>query len=304
MTGRLFVVGLGFSGLAIARRARARGWSVAGSVTTPEKVACLASLGIAAEPLDASSPALLSATHVLSTVPPAADGDPALRHCTAAVEAAPQRPAWIGYLSTTGIYGDRGGDWVDETAMPRPGPPRSRWRLAAEQGWQALGAAHGIPVHIFRLPAIYGPGRNALDQVRAGRVQRIDKPGQVFSRIHVEDLAQTIVASLDRPASVPGAIYNVADDDPAPQADVVALACELVGQPVPPLVPYEEAAPGMSDMARSFYAENRRVGNDRIKRELGVVLEHPSYREGLRAIFLSSPSSYEGEVSAKPTEGS
>ena len=276
MTGRLFVFGLGFSGLEIARAAMAAGWPVSGCVTTAEKAALLRGDGIDAVTFDAAGDKAGAATHILVSIPPGEAGDPALAACEGL------RPAWFGYLSTTGVYGDRGGGWVDETDTPQPGPARSRNRLAAEQAWQAWGARQGVPVDIFRLPAIYGPGRSALDQVREGRAQRIDKPGQVFSRIHVADLAQTVLAAMARGGA--GALYNVTDDDPAPQADVIALACELLGVPPPPLVPYDEAAQRMSAMARSFYAENRRVRNDRIKRELGVVLKYPSYREGLRAI--------------------
>lgn len=276
MTGRLFIFGLGFSGLEIARLAKAQGWAVGGSVTTEEKVAQLRGEGIAASVLPHVE---TNVTHVLSTVPPTESGDPIVAH------ASTMETRWLGYLSTTGVYGDRRGDWVDETATPTPGQPRSRYRLDAERAWQALGAGRSVPVHIFRLPAIYGPGRSAFDQVRERRAQRIEKPGQVFSRIHVEDLARTVLASMKHPAPLPGAIYNVCDDDPAPQADVIALACELLGRPVPPLVSYDEAAARMSDMARSFYAENRRVRNERIKRELGVTLKYPSYREGLRMIL-------------------
>lgn len=273
---RLFVLGLGFSGLAIARAAMARGWTVGGCVTTAEKAASLRSTGIEATTFDAAREVAGAATHILDSIPPKEAGDPALGLCEGL------RPRWFGYLSTTGVYGDRGGGWVDESDAPNPGQARSRHRLLAEQAWQAWGTRAGVPVHIFRLPAIYGPGRSALDQVREGRAQRLDKPGQVFSRIHVEDLAQAVLASMTREGAA--AIYNVADDDPAPQADVVALACALLGRPALPLVPYAEAAPRMSEMARSFYAENRRVRNDRIKRELGVVLKYPSYRDGLLAL--------------------
>ena len=275
MSGRLFVVGLGFSGLEIARLAAARGWSVAGSVTTAEKATELARGGIAAEILSPTSAVLRAATHILVTVPPDASGDPTL----ATVRQV--RPAWLGYLSTTGVYGDRGGGWVDETAEPNPGQARSRHRLRAERAWQALGKELGVPVHIFRLPAIYGPGRSAFDQVLEGRAQCIDKPGQVFCRVHVEDIAQAVLAAMNKQA---GAIYNVCDDEPCAQVEVISFACKLLGRPAPRLVPWEEAAPNMSEMARSFYAENRRVRNDRLKRELGVVLKYPTYREGLTAI--------------------
>ena len=251
------------------------GWKVAGSVTTQEKAVEIARQGVAAEVLSSGSAALRHATHVLSTEPPEAAGDPVIDFVR------PLTPQWLGYLSTTGVYGDRGGGWVDETDDPRPGQARSRYRLDAERAWQALGAALGAPVDLFRLPAIYGPERSALDQVLQGRAQCIDKPGQVFSRVHVDDIASAVLAAMSKKA---GAIYNVCDDEPGAQFDVVAFACQLLGRPAPKLVPWDEAAPGMSDMARSFYAENRRVRNDRLKRELGVVLKYPNYREGLSAI--------------------
>ncbi len=218
------------------------------------------------------------ASHILCTIAPGTTGDPALRTCAGLL----RRARWLGYLSTTGVYGDRGGHWVDEAMQPKPGQPRSVERLAAERAWQAMGLEAGAAVDIFRLPGIYGPGRSAIDQVKAGTARRIDRPGQVFSRIHVEDIAGTVLSAISQPHA--GAIYNVADDLPASTAEVVTFACELLGRPAPPLIPWEQAAPAMSAMARSFYAENRRVRNDRIKKELGVVLRYPTYREGLRAI--------------------
>jgi len=293
MSGRLFLFGLGYAGMAIARRARGAGWSVAGTATTVEKVRQLATEGWAAElfaqPNVAASEALSTGTHVVCTIPPDERGDPALQQYVGCFVRMKSRPLWLGYLSTTGVYGDTGGQWVDESALPRPGAARSRHRLAAEQAWQALAAQYDIPLHIFRLPAIYGPGRSAIEQVRAGTARSIDKPGQVFSRIHVEDLARTVLASMERPAPLPGALYNVTDDGPAPQPEVIGYAARLLGLPPPPVVPWEEAAPGMSEMARSFYAENRRVRNDRIKQELGVVLKYPTYREGLAACLGGPP---------------
>jgi nucleoside-diphosphate-sugar epimerase len=282
MTNRLFIFGLGFSGSAIAARAKAVGWSVAGTVRGSDKARQLAAVGIEAHLFDGTAAlpaaALAGTTHVLCTIAPGTTGDPALRTCGLLLHGA----RWLGYLSTTGVYGDHGGDWVDETTPPNPSLPRSVERLAAERAWQAMGREAGAAVDIFRLPGIYGPGRSAIDQVKAGTARRIDKPGQVFSRIHVEDIATAVLAAITRPS--PGAIYNVADDEAAPTADVVAYACELLALPVPPLVPWAEIAPTLSAMARSFYAENRRVRNDRIKRELGVTLRYPTYREGLRAI--------------------
>ena len=173
--------------------------------------------------------------------------------------------AWLGYLSTTGVYGDRGGGWVDETSQLQPTGDRGRRRVAAEKGWLDLWNRRGVPVHIFRLAAIYGPGRSAFDALRAGTARRICKPGQVFSRIHVEDLANVLIASMERPR--PGAVYNVCDDDPAPPAAVVGYAAELLGIEPPPLVPIEAA--GLSPMARSFYDDNKRVANGLIKTSWG-----------------------------------
>jgi nucleoside-diphosphate-sugar epimerase len=286
VTRRLFIFGLGYSGHEIAKLARAGGWQVAGTVTSIDKAARLGAEGIDAHVFDGTSPLpgslLAGTTHVLCTIAPGSSGDPALR-----AGADPLRGAgWLGYLSTTGVYGDRGGGWVDEATEPRPAQPRSIERLAAERAWQALGREIGAAVDIFRLPGIYGPGRSAVDQVKSGAARRIDKPGQVFSRIHVDDIAATVVAALGRDA--PAAIYNVADDLPASSSELIEFTCALLGRPVPPAIPWHEAEPGMSAMARSFYAECRRVRNDRIKRELGVVLRYPTYREGLRAIALSS----------------
>jgi nucleoside-diphosphate-sugar epimerase len=275
MTGRLYVVGLGFSGLEIARRAKADGWIVAGSVTSEEKAAQLRAQGIDAELLSPSSEKLRAATHLVTTVAPEATGDPVLP----LVRHAPVK--WFGYISTTGVYGDRGGGWVDESDAPDPGQPRSRHRVAAEQEWRTLAQKAGVPLDIFRLPAIYGPGRSALDQVLSGRAQCIDKPGQVFSRVHVHDIASAVLSAMNRQA---GTIYNVCDDEPCAQFEVISFACQLLGRPAPRLVSWDEAAPKMSEMARSFYAENRRVRNDRMKRELGVALKYPTYREGLSAI--------------------
>jgi nucleoside-diphosphate-sugar epimerase len=276
MTKRLFIFGLGYSGLEIARLAMAAGWSVAGTVTGPDTAARLAAAGIEAHPFDGTAPlaarALAGADHVLCTIAPGATGDPALRSSAGQLRGS----RWLGYLSTTGVYGDHGGGWVDETTPPRPDQPRSVSRLAAEAAWQAMGAT------IFRLPGIYGPGRSAIDRVKAGTALRIDKPGQLFSRIHVEDVAAAALAAMTRPSS--GTIYNVADDLPASNSEVIAYACALLGVPAPPIIPWDQAVPTMSAMARSFYAGNRRVRNDRLKRELGVTLRYPTYREGLRAI--------------------
>jgi nucleoside-diphosphate-sugar epimerase len=256
------------------------GWRVLGTVRTAEAAPALRAAD--AEPVDwgdaaAVAAAIAVADHLLVSVPPDASGDPVLARHGAALAAA--RPRWVGYLSTTGVYGDRGGGWVDEDSALAPVNARGHWRVTAEAAWQAS----GLPVHVFRLAGIYGPGRSALDRLRAGTAQRVVKPGQVFSRIHVDDLAQVLRASMARPE--PGRVYNVADDEPAPPQDVIAFAAGLLGVPAPPEVPLEAA--DLSPIARSFYAESKRVANRRIKDELGVRLRYPDYRAGLRAILAA-----------------
>ena len=283
MTERLFIFGLGYSGLEIARLAKAAGWSVAGTCTSDEKAAGLRADGIEAHRFDGTAAlpaqAMDGATHVLCTIAPGTAGDPALRTCSKLL----QRARWFGYLSTTGVYGDHGGGWVDEETPPKPLRPRSLARLAAERAWQALGLEAGVAVDVFRLPGIYGPGRSAVDQVKAGTARRIDKPGQVFSRIHVEDIATALAASMARPH--PGTAYNLCDDAPAAPQTVIAFACELLGVVPPPLVAFDAAE--LSPMARSFYDDNKCVSNALIKRELGVSLRYPNYRAGLAAILAA-----------------
>jgi len=282
---KLFVLGLGYSALHFIRRERARFARVAGTVTTPEKAAALEWEGIAARVFapDTTDPQiaddLAEAEALLHSIPTDAAGDPVLARFGAAVAGAP-RLRWIGYLSTVGVYGDHGGAWIDETTPPRPASPRARRRVAAEAAWLDLGARAGKAAQVFRLAGIYGPGRNPLKNLADGTAKRIVKPGQVFNRIHVDDIANVLTASIERPC--PGAIYNVADDEPAPQQDVVAYAAALAGVPPPPEVPFAEAA--LSPMAVSFWSANRRVRNRRIKDELGVRLRYPTYREGLRAL--------------------
>ena len=281
MTRRLFIFGLGFSGLEIAKLARSQGWQVAGTCRTADKAARMRDLGIETHLFDGTAAlpddVVGEASHILCTIAPGAAGDPALRTCAPAL----RRARWLGYLSTTGVYGDRGGGWVDEDTPPNPGQKRSIERLSGERAWQALALEAGTSVAIFRLPGIYGPGRSAIDQVLAGTARRLDRPSQLFSRIHVEDIAGTVLKAMTQAAG--SRIYNVADDLPAATADVVAFACTLLDRPAPPLVPWEQAEAAMTPMARSFYAESRRVRNDRIKTELGVVLRYPTYREGLRS---------------------
>lgn len=282
MTGHLFVFGLGYCGLEIARLAQASGWTVAGTCTSGEKAERLREAGIEAHLFDGTSAlpaqALDGASHILCTITPGAAGDPALRTTGDRLG----RARWLGYLSTTGVYGDHGGGWVDESTPPTPTQPHSVGRLAVERAWQEAAGKSGASLDIFRLPGIYGPRRSAIDQVKAGHARRIDKPGQFFSRIHVADIATTVLEAMTR--NEPGGIYNVADDLPSPNSEVIAYAFELLGKPIPPAIPWEQAATTMSEMARSFYAESRKVKNERMKRELGVTLRYPTYREGLFAL--------------------
>ena len=232
-----------------------------------------------------ASPELLHAVGqadaALISIPQDETGDPTLRACGNAFEHTSRLRSVI-YLSTVGVYGDRRGDWVDENTPPLPSSERSRKRLAAEQAWQDLGKRRGIAVGILRLAGIYGPGRNALTQIARGDARRIVKPGQIFNRIHVDDIAQAIDAALARKAS---GIFNVADDEPSPSGDPLIFAAQLLGAPPPPEIAYEDAARAMSPLAKSFWQECRRVKNDKFKRELGVMLQYPTYREGLRTLF-------------------
>jgi nucleoside-diphosphate-sugar epimerase len=287
--GKLFCIGLGYSALALAEALLAEGWSIAGTCRTAEKQREFARRGMAARLFERGRPldkaAFEGVTHVLQSIPPDGEGDPVLAQHGSTL-ALLQQLRWFGYLSTTGVYGDRGGDWVDEHSDLQPTGERGRRRVAAEVGWSRLLHAEGLPLHVFRLAGIYGPGRSALDSLRAGTARRVIKPGQVFSRIHVADIVQALRASMARPN--PGAVYNVCDDDPAPPWEVIEYAAELLGMPPPPAVPFEQAQ--LSDMARSFYDDNKRVRNERIKRELGVQLKYSSYREGLQAVLLAGPA--------------
>jgi len=284
---RLLCLGFGYTAGHLAERLRARGWHVVGSSRTEDGANAIRRLGFEAVVFDRAHPqaaaqALQAASHILVSVAPDDTGDPVLDGLGEALAAA-DHLTWIGYLSTTGVYGDTGGAWVDELTPPMPGQARSQRRLAAENGWLGLSRDHGRPVEIFRLAGIYGPGRSALDSLRAGRAHRVVKPGHVVCRIHVDDIAGTLSAAMAAPH--PGSVFNLADDEPAPPQDVVAEASALLGLEPPPEVALDQA--DLSPMARSFYAETRRVWNGRIKSRLGVTLAHPTYREGLRAILAA-----------------
>lgn len=273
MSGTLLSIGHGYCAAALAERLVPEGWRIIGTSRSAGRLESLAAHGV--EPVlwpgTALAPLLVQATHVLSSIAPEDDGDPILATEGAALAAAPVR--WVGYLSTTGVYGDHGGGWVDEDTPLTPSTRRGQARVRAEREWQAL----PLPLHIFRLAGIYGPGRGPFEKVRDGTARRIVKPGQVFSRIHVDDIAQALHASMNAPA--PGAVYNICDDDPAPPEDVLSYAARLMGLPEPLSEDWDTAP--MSPMARSFYAESKRVRNDRMKRDLGVRLIHPDYRAGL-----------------------
>ena len=272
----LLSLGLGYTASVLAARLLDQGWQVIGTTREAGKAQALRASGV--EPLlwpCDLRPALARATHILASAAPEAGGDPFLGAAGDWVRAA--HPVWVGYLSTTAVYGDHQGGWVDEDTPVNPQSARAVQRVLAERQWLAL----GLPVQIFRLAGIYGPGRGPFQKVRDGSARRILKPGQVFSRIHVGDIATVLQASIARPA--PGRIYNVCDDDPAPPEDVLIHAARLLGLPDPPAVPFDQAE--MTPMARSFYAESKRVRNDRIKAELGVRLAFADYREGLAGLL-------------------
>lgn len=278
----LLSFGHGYSARALARPLLAEGWRVVGTARSAARVEEIAAEGAEGLlwPGTDMAPHLDAASHLLVSAAPDEGGDPVLRALGQEIAARAARFDWVGYLSTTGVYGDRQGGWVDEESPLDPATRRGRLRVEAEAAWRAI---PGLPLHVFRLAGIYGPGRGPFEKVRQGTARRIVKPGQMFSRIHVEDIAQVLRASIDRPN--PGAAYNLCDDDPAPPEDVIAHAAELLGLPVPPAEDFATAE--MTPMARSFYAESKRVRNDRIKAELGVRLLFPDYRSGLRALLAA-----------------
>jgi nucleoside-diphosphate-sugar epimerase len=283
---RLFAFGLGFSAQELASQLAGRGFEIAGTARDEANLARLAARGydvtrFAGEPGNSEVARMLrGTTHIVHSIPPGPNGDPVLAHYRDQI-ATIGTLKWIGYLSTVGVYGDQEGRWVGETTPPKPNSERTEARVEAEQAWLSFGEEIGVPTHVFRLAGIYGPGRSAFDKLIAGTARRVKKDGQVFSRIHVEDIASVLEASMARPRA--GAIYNVADDEPAAPDAVVAYAAELLGVAPPPEVEFADA--DLSPMARSFYEGSRRIGNARIKSELGVKLRYPTYREGLRTLL-------------------
>ena len=276
----LVVAGLGYSGAAIAAEALAAGFRVTGTTRDPGRARPPAGVSVVA--FAEAGAAIADATHLVVTAAPEEAGDPVLAAHGAAIAAAPGL-RWIGYLSTTGVYGDRGGAEVHEATPPAPGQARSRRRLEAEQAWRA--AAAGRALDLFRVGGIYGPGRSALDDMRAGQARRVHKPGHSFSRIHRDDIALGVVAAARQPDGV--RVLHLVDDEPAPNADVIAEAARLLGLDPPPAIPFEQAAARMSPMALSFWAENRRVANAATKAALGIEWHCPTYREGLRRVLAA-----------------
>lgn len=281
MKQTLLSFGHGYSAQALSRLLLLNSWDVVGtsrSATADPAQSCATRMMVF--PGDSLSDTLKTATHILISAAPDADGDPVLRLLRDEITHAAPNLEWVGYLSTTGVYGDHQGGWVTEDTPLTPSTQRGQYRVAAEAEWQSI---PGLPLHIFRLAGIYGPGRGPFAKVRNGTARRIIKDAQVFSRIHVDDIAQALAASIAAPD--PGAIYNLCDDDPAPPQDVIEYAAQLLGLPVPPAVDFQTAE--MSPMARSFYAESKRVDNSRLKDDLGVNLFYPGYREGLKSLLLA-----------------
>lgn len=272
MAMRLVVFGNGYTGHAIAVAARRDGTAVTVTSRTPG----------GGDVVDFATLDLGGVTHVVSTAPPGDGPDPVLAVHGAAL-AASATLRWAGYLSTTGVYGDRAGGWVDEATAVAPGQDRSRRRVAAEQEWAAL--AGGVAVDLFRVAGIYGPGRSALDDLRAGRARRVSRPGHAFGRIHRDDIARAVLAAAAQDRAPGLRVLHLADDEPAAGADVTAEAARLLGTVPPPLVPFAQAEPGMGAMARSFWSENRRVSSRWTQQALGLRWRYPSYREGLAAIL-------------------
>lgn len=274
----LLCFGFGFSAEALAHKLDPLQWRITGTSRSQEGVAAINAQGFEGILFDELKSIPQSVTHIVTSVPPNDHGDPVLLRFKHELLERAKSFEWVAYLSTTGVYGDRGGEWVDEESELQPNTDRGQRRVVAEAEWQSIS---GLNPHIFRLAGIYGPGRNAFESLKSGKAQRVIKQGQIFSRIHVEDIAGVLLASINKPN--PGHIYNLADDEPCPPQDVIAYAAELLGLPIPPDVPFEDAK--LSAMAKSFYADSKRVSNARIKNELGYVLKHPNYRVGLKGML-------------------
>ena len=276
----LMIFGLGYTGSAIAAGAAALGWQVTATSRNPARV--VTPPGVSLLDFSKAGPALGGVTHVVQTAAPDEAGDPALVRYGPEIAAAGAM-RWAGYLSTTGVYGDRDGGWVDEDTPVSPTVDRTRRRVAAEQAWVA--ALPGRAVDLFRVAGIYGPGRSAFDDLRSGQARRVLKQGHLFGRIHRDDIAAAVLAAMQQQRAPGPRVLNLADDEPAASADVTAEAARLIGMAPPPLVPFAEAVAGMSPMGRSFWSENRRVDSKKTQQRLGLRWRYPTYREGLRAIL-------------------
>ena len=276
----LLCFGFGFSAQAFVAQLDKRVWKISATSRDPEGFSRINARGFHGFLFGSKLQIAPDVTHLLISVPPDENGDPVLRLFQEQLQRLLKQLKWVGYLSTTGVYGDRGGDWVDEDSPLEPNTARGHRRLQAERSWLKLHSDYGLPVHLFRLAGIYGPGRNQLLTVLNGSAKRIIKQGQIFSRIHVDDIAGVLAASIAK--TNPGRAYNVCDDEPCPPQEVVEYAANLLGLPVPPEISYEQA--DLSPMAKSFYADSKRVSNKRMKSELGYKLIYPNYREGLTAI--------------------
>lgn len=287
----IFCFGHGYSCDYLGHELMQRGWRVSGTTRDAEKRKALRARGVSAHLFDLDMPlpdplyTLRDVTHLLISTPPTDEGDPAFEMHAQDI-AQLRNLEWVGYLSTTGAYGDRGGEWVDENSEIRPSTKRGSRRVRAEEQWLSLFHAQGLPVHIFRLAGIYGPGRSALDSVRAGVARRIDKPGHAFSRIHVEDIVQVLLASIAHPKA--GEVYNLADDLPAPSHEVIDYACKMLGLASPPLIPFDKV--DLAPITQSFYADNKRIHNEKIKNDLGVRLRYENYKQGLEACLVAEKS--------------
>jgi nucleoside-diphosphate-sugar epimerase len=279
----LLCFGFGFSARAFAQQLDKRVWKISATSRNAEGIAEIEAQGFHGLPFDSTLQIAPDVTHLLISAPSGEHGDPVLQLLGEHLQRLSKQMTWVGYLSTTGVYGDRGGDWVDEDSPLEPTTARGQRRLEAERSWLRLHSDFGLPVHVFRLAGIYGPGRNTLLNLRDGSAKRVIRPGQIFSRIHVVDIAGLLAASIAKPH--PGRAYNVCDDEPCPPQEVVAYAANLLGLPLPPEIPFEQAQ--LSPMAKSFYAESKRVSNKRIKTELGYKLIYPNYRDGLRALLAT-----------------
>lgn len=286
---RLLSFGHGYSAQALTKLLLPSGWQVIGTTRSKEKLKDLEKKGgeYRVWPDSCLSADINSATHVLISIAPGKYGDLVIKNFKKEIVSKLKNISWVGYLSTTGIYGDHKGEWVDESTKVNPTTARGHYRVKAEKEWLDLFSKYNLPIHIFRLAGIYGPGRGPFTKVKSGKAKRIIKQNQIFSRIHVDDIATTLQASIASPN--PGSIYNVCDDYPAPPEDVISYAAGLLGLPEPPTVDFETAK--MTEMARSFYSDSKRVRNDKIKNELNIVLKYPNYKKGLQALIKNEMQS-------------